>query len=59
MVRKGQWHYYEKGKRKEYGAFVRQAREFVYSRGKPWTPNPNNRGQPVKNDPRALVVCLC
>ncbi len=58
MVRKGQWHDYENGKKLEYGAFVRQAREFVYSREKPWKPNPNNMGQPVKNDPRALVICL-
>lgn len=58
MVRKGQWHDYENGKKKEYGEFVRQAKEFVYSREKPWTPNPNNMGQPAKNDPRALVICL-
>ena len=58
MVRKGQWHDYENGKKKEYGAFVRKAREFVYSREQPWTPNPNRRGQPAKNDPRALVICL-
>lgn len=58
MVRKGQWHDCENGKKKEYGEFVRQAREFVYSREQPWTPNPNNMGAPVKNDPRALVICL-
>ena len=58
MVRKGQWHDYENGKKKEYGEFVRQTREFVYAREQPWTPNPNDRGQPAKNDPRALVVCL-
>jgi hypothetical protein len=58
MVKKGQWHDYENGKKKEYGEFVRKAREFVYARERPWTPNPDNMGQPVKNDPRALVICL-
>jgi hypothetical protein len=58
MVQKGQWHDYEDGKKKEYGEFVRKARGFLYSREQPWTPNPNNMGQPVKNDPRALVICL-
>jgi hypothetical protein len=58
MVRKGQWHDYENGKKKEYGEFVRYAKEFVYAKERPWTPNPSNRGQPVKNDPRALVICL-
>lgn len=37
---------------------MRQAREFDYAREQPWTPNPNNMGQPAKNDPRALVICL-
>lgn len=58
MVEKGQWHDYEEGKKKEYGEFVRKGREFVYARERPWAPNPNNMGQPVKNDPRALVICL-
>jgi hypothetical protein len=59
MVRKGQWHDYEDGKKREYGEFVRKARELVYSmEERPWTPNPNRRGQPAKNDPRALVICL-
>ena len=58
MVRKGQWHDYENGKKKEYGEFVRKAGEFVYAREQPWIPNPNNMGQPAKNDPRALVICL-
>jgi hypothetical protein len=58
MVRKGLWHDYENGKKKVYGAFVRQAREFIYARERPTTPNPNNMGQPAKNDPRALVICL-
>jgi len=50
MVRKGRWHDYENGKKKEYGAFVRQAREFAYARERPWTPNPNNMGQPAKKE---------
>jgi len=58
MVRRGQWHDYENGKKKEYGEFVRKAREFVYACEQPWIPNPNNMGQPAKNDPRALVICL-
>ena len=58
MVRKGQWHDYENGKKKEFGELVRKAREFVYAREQPWIPNPNNMGQPAKNDPRALVICL-
>src|SRR5690242_12431921 len=58
MVVKGQWSDYESGKKKEYGEFVRQAREFVYSLESPWQPNPRNMGQPVRNDPRALVICL-
>jgi hypothetical protein len=59
MVEKGQWSDYENGKKKEYGEFVRRAREFVYAMGEsPWQANPANRGQPVRNDPRALVVCL-
>ena len=58
MVTKGQWRDYENGKKKEYGEFVRKAREFVYVNASPWQSNQNNRGQPVKNDPRALVICL-
>ncbi len=58
MVQRGQWHDYENGKKKEYGAFVRKAREFVYSFDSPWQANPGNMGQPVKNDPRSLVICL-
>jgi len=58
MVKKGQWHDYENGKKKEYGGFVRKGREFVYAMEQPWTPNPGNMGQPAKNDPRALVICL-
>jgi hypothetical protein len=58
MVKKGQWHDYENGKKKEYGEFVRKAREFVYAMEQPWTPNPDNMGQPSKNDPGALVICL-
>jgi hypothetical protein len=58
MVAKGQWHDYEEGKKKEYGEFVRLAGEFVCARESPWQANPADRGQPVKNDPRALVICL-
>lgn len=58
MVKKGRWHDYENGKKKEYGEFVRKGREFVYAREQPWTPNPDNMGQPAKNDPGALVICL-
>jgi hypothetical protein len=58
MVAKGQWSDYENGKKKEYGEFVRLAREFVYAREPPWEANPAHRGQPIKNDPRALVICL-
>jgi hypothetical protein len=58
MVAKGEWSDYEKGKKKEYGEFVRKAREFVYARESPWQANPDNMGQPAKNDPRALVICL-
>jgi hypothetical protein len=58
MVAKGQWSDYESGKKKEYGEFVRKAREFVYSFDPPWQANPANMGQPAKNDPRALVICL-
>jgi hypothetical protein len=58
MVAKGQWSDYENGKKKEYGEFARLAREFVYAREAPWESNPRNRGQPAKNDPRAMVICL-
>jgi hypothetical protein len=58
MVERGQWSDYEKGKKKEYGEFLRKAREFVYASEPPWQANPDNMGQPAKNDPRALVICL-
>ena len=58
MVAKGEWSDYERGKKKEYGEFVRKARELVYAREPPWQANPDSRGQPAKNDPRALVICL-
>ncbi len=58
MVERGQWSDYEKGKKKEYGEFVRKAREFIFARDPPWRSNPDNMGQPAKNDPRALVICL-
>ena len=60
MVRKGQWHDYENGKKKEYGEFVRKAREFVYSQPEPsiyYNRSPKG-GKPNKNNPRALVICL-
>lgn len=58
MVAKGEWSDYENGKKKEYGQFTRKAREFVYAMEPPWQANPGNLGQPAKNDPRALVICL-
>ena len=59
MVAKGEWSDYEDGKKKEYGEFVRKGREFVYSiEEQPWVANPDGMGQPAKNDPRALVICL-
>jgi hypothetical protein len=59
MVSKGEWPDYEKGKKKEeYGEFVRKARVFIFAREPPWQANPDNMGQPVKNDPRALVIGL-
>jgi hypothetical protein len=59
MVAKGERSDYEKGKKKkEYGEFVRKARQFVYAREPPWQANPENMGQPAKNDPRALVICF-
>ncbi len=58
MVARGQWSDYEDGKKKEYGEFVRLARVFVYAGEAPWEANPAERGQPAKNDPRALVICL-
>jgi len=58
MVAKGEWSDYENGKKKEYGQFTRKAREFVYALEPPWQANPGSMGQPAKNDPRALVICL-
>jgi hypothetical protein len=59
MVAKGEWSDYEKGKKKkEYGEFVRKAREFIFARDSPWQANPDNMGQPVKNDPTAIAICL-
>ena len=58
MAAQGQLSDYESGKEKECEEFVRLAREFVYAREAPWKANPAHRGQPTKNDPRALVVCL-
>jgi len=60
MVGKGQWHDYENGKKKEYGEFVRKAREFTYARPAPpiYYNTTKKGGKPNKNDPRALVICL-
>jgi hypothetical protein len=60
MVRKGQWHDYENGKKKEYGEFVRKAREFTYARPAPsiYHNTSPKGGKPNKNDARALVICL-
>jgi hypothetical protein len=61
MVKKGQWHDYENGKKKEYGEFVRKAREFAYSRPPPPSIYHNTTpkgGAPNKNDARAIVICL-
>jgi len=58
MVAKGQWRDYENGKKREYGEFVRLAREFVYAMEAPREANPANRGRPAKNDPHASVICL-
>jgi len=58
MVAKGDWGVYEKGKVQEYGEFVGKAGKFVYGREPPWISNPGRRGQPAKNDPRSLVICL-
>jgi len=58
MVAKGQWSDYENGKKREYGEFMRRAREFVDAGETPWEANPANRGQPAKNDPHASVICL-
>jgi hypothetical protein len=60
MVRKGQWHDYENGKKKEYGEFVRKARGFIYSRPEPpiYHNSSPRGGAPNKNDARAVVICL-
>ena len=60
MVRKGQWHDYENGKKKEYGEFVRKAREFAYGRPPPsiYYNTTGKGGAPNKNDARALLICL-
>ena len=60
MVKKGQWHDYENGKKKEYGEFGRKAREFVYAQPEPSIYYNKGRkgGKPNKNDARALVICL-
>lgn len=60
MVKKGQWHDYENGKKKEYGEFVRKAREFAYARPPPSIYHNTTRkgGAPNKNDARAIVICL-
>jgi hypothetical protein len=60
MVKKGQWHDYENGKKKEYGEFVRKAREFVYAQQEPsiYSNASPKGGRPNKNDPGALVIFL-
>lgn len=60
MVKKGQGHDYENGKKKEYGELVRKAREFVYAQQEPsiYSNASPKGGRPNKNDPRALVICL-
>jgi hypothetical protein len=60
MVMKGQWHDYEDGKKKEYGEFVRKAREFAYARPPPpiYYNTRGKGGAPNKNDARALLICL-
>ena len=60
MVKKGQWHDYENGKKKEYGEFGRKAREFVYTHPEPsiYHNTGPRGGKPNKNDARALVICL-
>lgn len=59
MVAKGEWKDYENGKKKEYGEFVRKAREFVYAESEPWRYNARGKGgRPPNNNPRALMICL-
>ncbi len=60
MVKKGQWHDYENGKKKEYGEFVRKGREFVYTQPAPpiYYNATSKGGAPNKNDARAIVICL-
>src|SRR6266700_7576989 len=60
MVKKGQWHDYENGKKKEYGEFVRKGREFVYAQPAPsiYYNATSKGGAPNKNDARAIVICL-
>jgi hypothetical protein len=60
MVKKGQWHDYEDGKKKEYGEFGRKAREFVYAQPGPsiYYNTTSKGGKPNKNDARAIVICL-
>ena len=59
MVAKGEWSDYEKGKKKEYGEFVRKAGEFVYAKKDPWKYNARGKGgRPPNNVPGALVTCL-
>ena len=60
MVKKGRWHEYEEGKKREYGEFGRRAREFVYSNPEPsiYRNGGPKGGKPNKNDARAIVICL-
>jgi hypothetical protein len=47
-------------KKKEYGEFVKKAREFAYAQPVPtiYYNTTSKGGKPNKNDPRALVICL-
>jgi|GEM_PF-6505544 len=59
MVRKGQWHDYGNGK-KEYGGFVRKAREIVYSQPALsiyYNSGPKG-GKPDGNNNMAVLICL-
>ena len=53
MIAKGQWSDYENGKKREYGEFMRRAREFVDAGEAPWEANPANRGRDIK--PKLLL----
>jgi hypothetical protein len=59
VVVRGEWSDYEEGKKKEDGALVRRASEFVYAEPEPWRYSASGKGgHPPNNDPGALVICL-